>query len=267
MKETLHLTPEQHRRFERNILLAGVGAVGQERLRRAGVLLVGAGGLGSPAAYYLAAAGVGRLGLIDPDTVSLSNLQRQILHATPDLGRPKVQSAAEKLKALDPDLVVSTYPSPLDDDNAATVMAPYDFVIDATDNFSARYVVNRTCLRLNIPFVYGGVLGWAGQAMTVVPGKGPCLACIFPDPPGPQAPTTAQAGVLGAVPGVVGTVQAAEAIRFLLGLGEPLVGRMLVYDCLTARFHEVPVERNPECPVCGSDKTTAAGPRRTGPSP
>jgi molybdopterin/thiamine biosynthesis adenylyltransferase len=243
--------PEQAERYERNLLLAGVGREGQERLLHSRVLVAGAGGLGSPAAFYLAAAGVGHLTLLDPDKVSLSNLQRQILHATPDLGRHKVESAAEKLTALNPDVELEALAAALDDDNAADLLPGHDFIIDATDNFSSRHVINRVCLKLGKPFVYGGVLGWAGQVMTIVPGRGPCLACVFPGTPGPEAPTTAQAGILGAVPGVIGTLQAAEAIRFILGVGEPLAGRLLVYDCLSARFHEVPVERNPDCPVCG----------------
>lgn len=251
MQKKDNLTEEQYQRYQRNILLAGVGPGGQEKLFRAGVLLIGAGGLGSPAAFYLAAAGVGRIGLIDGDTVSLSNLQRQILHAAPDLGRPKVLSAGEKLKALNPDLKLETYQGMFDDTIAEDLIKGYDFVIDCTDSFPARYIINRSCVKLNKPFVYGGVLAWAGQAFTVIPGKGPCFRCIFREEPPSGTPTTSEVGVLGAVAGVIGVIQAAEAIRFILGAGELLVGRILTYDALSARVYEVPVERDGECPECG----------------
>ena len=252
MSENNRLTEEQAVRYQRNVLLEGVGREGQERLLRAGVLLVGAGGLGSPAALYLAAAGVGRIGLVDHDTVSLSNLQRQILHTTPDLDRFKVVSAAEKLNALNPEIKIETYQERFTEANAEELISKYDFVIDCTDNFRSRYIINENCVKLNIPFVYGGVLAWSGQAFTVVPGLGPCFNCIFPAPPVPGSPTTAELGVLGMVPGVIGIIQAAEAVRFILGVGDLLVGRMLVYSALHAKFCEVPVERNAACPVCGS---------------
>ncbi len=251
MTEKDFLTEEQEVRYKRNILLEGVGRRGQEKLLRAGVLLVGAGGLGSPAAFYLAAAGVGRIGLIDNDTVSLSNLQRQILHTTPDLDRFKVVSAAEKMNALNPELIIEPYQEKFNENLARELIEKYDFVIDCTDNFKSRYIINENCVNLNIPFTYGGVLAWSGQAFTVVPGRGPCFSCIFPVEPPPDAPTTTELGVLGAVPGVIGTIQAAEAVRFILGVGELLVGRMLVYSALQAQFFEVPVERRTDCPVCG----------------
>lgn len=253
MHEKGILTEEQNLRYQCNILLAGVGPGGQEKLLRAGVLLIGAGGLGSPAAFYLAAAGVGRIGLIDADTVSLSNLQRQILHTTPDLGRPKVLSAGEKMKAINPDLKLQLHQELFDDHVAVDLVKDYDFIIDCTDNFQARYVINSACVKLDKPFVYGGVLAWAGQAFTVIPGKGPCFRCIFREEPPPGAPTTAEAGILGAVAGVIGVIQAAEAIRFILGVGELLVGRILTYDALSARFYEVPLERDMECPECGKN--------------
>lgn len=244
------LTDAQLKRYDRNILLPGVGASGQEKLLGAGVLLVGTGGLGSPAAFYLAAAGIGRIGLIDDDVVSLSNLQRQILHATEDLDRPKVVSAGEKLKALNPDLRLKVYKKHFEQGMAEELIAGYDFVIDCTDNFEARYTISSACNKLNKPFVYGGVLAWAGQAFTVMPGKGPCFRCVFPVEPPPDAPTTSKVGILGAVAGIIGVIQAAEAIRFILGTGELLVGRILIYDCLTARFYEVPIEKNDNCPDC-----------------
>jgi len=246
-----NLTEEQYRRYKRNILLPGVGPGGQEKLLDAGVLLVGAGGLGSPAAFYLAAAGIGRIGLVDGDTVSLSNLQRQILHAGPDIGRPKVVSAAEKLKALNPDLTLVTYQEMFSNDIAQELISGYDFIIDCTDNFPSRYIINKACIRLNKPFVYGGVLAWAGQTFTVIPGRGPCFRCIFPEEPPENAPTTSEAGILGAVPGVIGVIQASEAIRYILGAGELLIGRMLTYDALSARFFEISVKKSENCVDCG----------------
>ncbi|WP_027718041.1 HesA/MoeB/ThiF family protein [Desulfovirgula thermocuniculi] len=237
-------------RYHYNILLAGVGEEGQKKLLASSVLLVGAGGLGSPAAYYLAAAGVGRLGLVDPDVVELSNLQRQILHRTADVGRLKVESAREKLLALNPEIEVEVFAARFSPENAASLVGRYDVVIDCTDNFAARFLLNETCLALGRPFVYGGVLAYAGQVMTVVPGKGPCLRCIFPQEPGPEAPSTRELGVLGAVPGVIGALQATEAVKYLLGLGDLLVGRLLVYDALFMSFTEIKVEQNPTCPAC-----------------
>lgn len=250
--QTSSLTAKQQELYKRNILLNGVGVAGQEKLLKSGVLLVGAGGLGSPVAFYLTAAGVGRIGLIDADTVGLSNLQRQILHTVPDLGRPKVVSAAEKLKALNPDLVLELYQELFDAKTAADLVPNYDIVIDCTDNFAARYDINEACIRAGKPFVYGGVLAWAGQMFTVLPGQGPCFRCIFRETPPPNAPSTSELGILGAVPGVIGVLQAAEAIRYILGTGELLVGRMLIYDALSASFCEVALERDNECPSCGS---------------
>jgi adenylyltransferase/sulfurtransferase len=246
------LTGEQLARYSRNILLSGFGEAGQEKLLASGVLVIGAGGLGSPVAYYLAAAGVGRIGLADPDRVEPSNLQRQVLHTVRDLGRPKVESAKEKLLALNPDLRVEVFPAGFREENATDLVARYDFVIDCTDNFPARYLLNKTCVRLKKPFVYGGVLAYVGQAMTVLPGDGPCLRCIFREPPGEGAPTTGQVGVLGAVPGLIGTIQATEAVKYFLGLGELLTGRLLTYDALTMSFFEARVKRDPACPDCGS---------------
>ena len=248
---TRSLTAKQHELYQRNILLAGVGTAGQEKLLNSSVLLVGAGGLGSPVAFYLTAAGVGRIGLIDADTVGLSNLQRQILHTKADLGRPKVVSAAEKLKALNPDLVVELHQKRFDAGTANDLVPNYDIVIDCTDNFAARYAINEACIKAGKPFVYGGVLAWAGQMFTILPGRGPCFRCIFRDDPPPNAPSTSELGILGAVPGVIGTLQASEAVRYLLGTGELLVGRMLIYDALSAAFSEVALERDPDCPSCG----------------
>lgn len=247
MPEYGHLTDAQYERYRRNIVLPTVGIAGQDKLCRSAVLVVGAGGLGSPVGYYLAAAGVGRIGLIDPDSVSLSNLQRQILHTTADLGRPKVTSAGEKLRAINPDLQLEIHPGSFTDQNSEIIQG-YDITIDCTDNFRVRYAINRACLKLNKPFVYGGVMAWAGQVFTIIPGKGPCFACVFPERP--DRVSLKEPGILGPVPGVIGAIQAAEAIRFILGVGELLVGRILTYDCFSARFYEVPVEKDAECPAC-----------------
>lgn len=246
------LTEQQFQRYKRNILLDGVGQEGQEKLLRARVLVVGAGGLGSPAAYYLAAAGVGNIGLVDGDRVDLSNLQRQILHTTTDLGRPKIDSARDKLTAINPDVVVTGFGEWLADDNYRAVVAGFDLVVDGTDNFQARFLINRACVERRKPYVFGGVLGYTGQVMTIMPGRGPCLACIFREAPPPGAPSCSGIGVLGAVPGMIGAVQAAEAVKITLGIGEPLVGRLLTYDALTMRFYDIAVNRDMSCPVCGN---------------
>jgi adenylyltransferase/sulfurtransferase len=245
------LTREQRHRYQRNLLLPGVGVEGQEKLLGGGVLVVGAGGLGSPVAYYLAAAGVGRLGLVDADVVDLSNLQRQILHATGDIGRLKVESAKDKLVALNPEVRVEVFPGRLDAAGAVSLIERYDLVVDCTDNFATRFLLNDTCLRLGKPFIYGGVLSFAGQVMTVRPEAGPCLRCLFPHEPDPHAPGGAEVGVLGAVPGVIGAIQGTEAIKYLLELGDLLVGRLLTYDALSMTFCEVSVEWESGCPACG----------------
>jgi molybdopterin-synthase adenylyltransferase len=245
------LSSERQERYARQLMLEEIGSAGQEQLLASRVLIVGAGGLGSPAAYYLAAAGVGTIGLVDADLVDLSNLQRQILHATADLGRPKVASAGAKLAALNAEVRVITQQLALDEGNSAGIIADYDFVIDATDNFSAKFLINDTCVRLGIPFSHGGVLRFSGQTMTVVPQQSPCYRCIFPEPPPPDvASACSRDGILGVLPGVIGVIQATEAIKVLLGIGEPLTGRLLTYDALSLRFREVPLRRAPRCPVC-----------------
>lgn len=245
------LNSEQLERYRRNILLDGLGPEGQEKLLKSSVLVVGAGGLGSPASYYLAAAGVGRIGVLDSDTVELSNLQRQILHGTPDLGRPKAVSAGEKLSRLNPDLTIEIHNRRLDADTAGELLSGYDVVIDCTDNFQSRFVINHVCLGLGKPFVYGGVLAYVGQMMTIIPGRGPCFRCLYRGEPGAGAPDCSTAGVLGVVPGVIGTLQACEALKYLTGTGEILAGRLLVYDALTVSFTEVALGRDPLCPSCG----------------
>jgi len=218
---------------------------------RGRVLVVGVGGLGSPASLYLAAAGVGTLGLVDPDAVELSNLQRQILHATPDLARVKVASASAKLNALNPDVRVRTYAERLTEANAAALLRDYDFVIDATDNFAARFLVADACHAAHTPYCHGGILRFVGQCLTVIPGKTPCYRCVFERPPAPEPGDAGPAGPLGVVPGVIGAIQATEAIKCLLGCGTLLTGRILVFDALRMSFREAPVKRNPRCPLCG----------------
>lgn len=248
------LSSEQAVRYRRNLLLPGFGEEGQKKLLDSGVLLVGAGGLGSPAALYLAAAGVGRIGILDGDRVDLSNLQRQVIHGTPDIGREKALSARESLISINPRLVVEAHSALLTKDNARELIAGYDIVLDCTDNFDARYIINEACLSLNRPFVYGGVLSYIGQTLVVMPGRGPCFRCLYRNKPDRDAPDCSIVGVLGTVPGVIGTLQACEAIKYLAGIGDLLVGRLLMYDALTATFTEVALKRDPRCPSCGNDR-------------
>ncbi|WP_031513596.1 HesA/MoeB/ThiF family protein [Desulfofalx alkaliphila] len=246
------LNEQQLARYRRNILLASVGEEGQQKLLKSKVLVVGAGGLGSPVSYYLAAAGIGTLGILDDDVVDLSNLQRQILHTSADVGRPKVLSAADKLRALNPDINVITYQQKLNEESAEEIIADYQLVVDATDNFGTRQIMNRVCVKLGKPFIYGGVLAMQGQAMTVIPGEGPCFTCIFRNEPPANAPTTSTVGVLGAVAGLIGTIEATEAIKLLLKIGTPLVGRMFTVDLIGMNSDQVEVRRDLNCPVCGS---------------
>lgn len=244
------------KRYSRHILLPEIGGSGQTKLSQAKVFVVGTGGLGSPAAFYLAAAGVGTLGLIDDDVVDLSNLQRQILHATPDLNRPKVESAKAKLTALNPECNVITHHYRLTAENVLDLIADYDIVVDGTDNFPTRYLINDACVIAKKPLVHGGILRFNGQVMTIKPGEGPCFRCIFREPPPAGAvPTCAEAGVLGAVAGIIGVIQATEVIKLVLGKGDPLVGRILTLDALKLKFRDVKISRNPACPVCGENPT------------
>ena len=233
-------------RYDRQLRVPGFGLEGQARLRRASVMVVGVGGLGCPASMYLAAAGVGRLVLVDGEAVELSNLNRQVLHWSGDVGRLKVSSAAEKLRSLNPEVEVVEVSSKLDERNAAELVSEVDVVVDGLDNFRARFIVNEACVRASKPYVYAGVRGFEGRLMTILPGKGPCLRCLLPsDPPEPGV-----VPVLGATPGVVGALEAMEAIKLITGLGEPLAGRLLVFDGLSMSFQVVKVERRPGCPVC-----------------
>jgi adenylyltransferase/sulfurtransferase len=233
-----------------------VGLEGQKRLKAASVLLIGAGGLGSPLALYLAAAGVGRLGLVDFDVVDFSNLQRQVIHHTSDVGRPKLQSARERIAAINPEVQVDLYEARLSSANALTIFEPYDIIIDGTDNFPTRYLVNDACVLLKKPNVYGSIFRFDGQASVFYPGRGPCYRCLYPEPPPPgEVPSCAEGGVLGILPGLVGCIQATEAVKLILGKGTPLIGRLLLYDALEMSFREFKIRRNPKCPVCGDNPT------------
>ena len=245
-------TEEQIRRYSRQIILPQVGGKGQRKLLESRVLLIGAGGLGSPAGLYLAAAGVGTLGFIDFDVVDLSNLHRQILHHTDDVGRPKTKSAEETIRALNPDVRVIRHQEMLTSENALDIFADYDVIVDGSDNFPAKYLANDACVLLGKPLVFGAVFQFDGQVTVFLPGNGPCYRCIFPEPPPPGAvPSCQEAGVFGVVPGIIGCIQAAEAIKLLLGLGRSLAGRLLVFDALAMEFMDVEITRNPNCPVCG----------------
>lgn len=255
----MSLTPEQLRRWSRQIRLPQLGAEGQEKLRAAKVALVGVGGLGCPAALYLAAAGVGTLGLIDDDVVDLSNLQRQILYGEPDRGRGKVEVAAERLTPLRSDLTINLHPQRLDAGNAMDILRGYDIVIDGNDNFPTRYAVNDACVLLGLPNVYGSVLQFEGRLSLFVPGQGPCYRCLHAEPPPPgTVQNCAEAGVLGVLPGVVGSLQAAEAIKWICGIGETMVGRLLVIDMLAMRFEEFTITRDRDCALCGDHPTITA---------
>ncbi len=248
------LSPEQRNRYQRHLLLPEVGEEGQQKLLDAKVLLLGAGGLGSPAALYLAAAGVGTLGIIDMDVVDESNLQRQILHNLDRIGDRKVDSAKKTLTALNPDVNVVTYDVRLGADNVSDIIDGYDVIVDGTDNFPTRYLVNDASLVKRIPVVHGSIFRFEGQATVFHPYVGPCYRCLIPEPPPAElAPSCAEAGVLGVLPGIVGSIQAMEAIKIILGLGEPLVGRLLAYDALEESFRTFKVPRDPQCPACGPD--------------
>ena len=247
------LTEDQIERFSRHILLKEVGGIGQEKLLAARVLLVGAGGLGSPAALYLTAAGVGTLGLCDFDTVSLSNLQRQVLYETGDVGAPKVERAAARLRGIWPGVKLDLIREKLTPENARETIRNYDVVIEGSDNFETKFLVNDACVAEGKPAVIGGILRWHGQVISVVPGRGACYRCLFERPPPPgSAPTCAEAGVVGALAGLVGSLQAAEAIKLILGIGTPLSSRLLTIEALAASFREVPLGRREGCAACGS---------------
>jgi molybdopterin/thiamine biosynthesis adenylyltransferase/rhodanese-related sulfurtransferase len=247
-------TPEQRRRYSRHLAIPEVGEAGQEALLNAKVLLVGAGGLGSPAALYLAAAGVGTLGIVDDDTVDDSNLQRQVIHNTDRIGISKVESARQTITALNPDVTVIGHEERLTKSNILGIFSQYDIIIDGTDNFATRYLINDATVLLDKPNIHGSIFRFEGQATTFIPHVGPCYRCLFPDPPPPElAPNCAEAGVLGVLPGTIGLIQATEAVKLILGVGESLAGRLLTYDALTTSFRELKLRRDPACPMCGPD--------------
>jgi len=250
------LTTDDLSRYSRHLILPEVGMEGQRRLKAARVLCVGAGGLGSPLALYLTAAGIGTLGLVDFDVVDASNLQRQIIHSTKDIGRKKLDSAVEKLTALNPAIRIVKHETMLTSANALEILKDYDIVADGTDNFPTRYLVNDACVLTGKPNVYGAVFRFEGQASVFATEQGPCYRCVYPEPPTPgQAPNCAESGVLGILPGLVGMIQATEVIKLILGKGESLIGRLLLIDVLAMRFRELQLRKNPECPVCGSHPT------------
>jgi molybdopterin/thiamine biosynthesis adenylyltransferase len=252
------LSDEQLERFSRHIILKDVGVEGQERILQGKVLIVGAGGLGAPAALYLAAAGVGTVGIVDGDVVDRTNLQRQVIHFTPDIGKAKVVSAQEKMLQINPDMTVRTYHERLFAHNVLDVIRDYDFIIDGTDNFPAKFLINDACVLAQKPFSHGGILRFDGQTMTCVPGSA-CYRCVFLQPPPKNAvPTCAQAGVLGAVAGMLGTLQTAEALKYLLGKGQLLTDRLLIFNAFSMEFRTVRFQRNPACPVCGTHPTITA---------
>jgi sulfur-carrier protein adenylyltransferase/sulfurtransferase len=250
-------TEDQVLRYARHIILPNIGGNGQRKLMEAKVLLIGAGGLGSPAAMYLAAAGVGTLGLVDFDRVDLSNLQRQLLHDTDDVGRPKVESARERLRSLNPNVEVVAHDVMLTSENAFEVLDPYDVIVDGSDNFPVRYLVNDATQMLGKPLVYGSIYQFEGQASVFLPGsETPCYRCLFPHPPPPgTVPSCAEAGVFGVLPGIIGSIQAVEAIKVVIGVGEPLVGKLLLFDALAMEFTTVKLKWDPDCPVCGKHPT------------
>jgi adenylyltransferase/sulfurtransferase len=253
------LGDEQLERYKRHLLLDGVGVEGQEKLLASSVLIVGAGGLGSPAALYLAAAGVGRIGIVDFDQVDASNLQRQVLYTTRDVGEPKVAVAAARLNALNPDVEVQLHPFKLEAANARAIIAGYDVVLDGTDTFPSRYLTSDLCVWLGKPLVYGSVMKFEGQVAVFDARRGPCYRCLFAEPPPPElAPNCAEAGVLGVLPGVIGLLQATEVLKLLVGIGEPLIGRLLVYDALAMEFRRFRIPKDPACVVCGEKPTITA---------
>jgi len=251
------LTNEEVLRYSRHLILPDVGIDGQRKLKAGRILLIGAGGLGSPLALYLAAAGVGTLGIVDFDVVDVSNLQRQVLHGTKDVGRPKLESAVERIRDVNPHVHVEPYETRLTSANALDIIRDYDVVIDGTDNFATRYLTNDACVLLGKPNVYGSIFRFEGQASVFALEEGPCYRCLFPEPPPPGlVPSCAEGGVLGVLPGLVGTIQATEGIKLILGVGEPLVGRLLLIDALSMRFRTVKLRKDPNCPACGTHEIT-----------
>ena len=252
----VELSNEEIGRYSRHLIMPEVALEGQKKLKQAKVLTIGTGGLGSPLALYLAAAGVGTIGIVDFDVVDESNLQRQILHGTSDVGRPKVESAHDKLKDINPNVNVVVHEEALTSENALDILQNYDVIVDGTDNFPTRYLVNDACVLLGKPNVYGSIFRFEGQASVFYAEEGPCYRCLYPEPPPPGlVPSCAEGGVLGILPGAIGTIQATEAVKLILGIGEPLVGRLMLYDALGMSFREMKLRKDPNCPVCGENPT------------
>lgn len=250
------LTQQQIQRYSRHLIMPEVAMEGQQKLRHARVLVVGAGGLGSPVLSYLAAAGVGTLGIVDFDTVDFTNLQRQIIYSTSDVGRPKLEAAADRIRAMNPDVRVETHEDRLTSENALSILKNYDVVVDGTDNYPTRYLVNDACVMLGIPNVYGSIFRFDGQASVFCQEDGPCYRCVYPEPPPPGlVPSCAEGGVLGVLPGIIGTIQATEAVKLILGKGTTLAGRLLVLDAMKMHFRELKLKKDPNCPVCGAHPT------------
>src|SRR5262245_581531 len=253
------LTNDEIKRYSRHLIMPEVGVEGQRKLKAASVLCIGAGGLGSPVAMYLAAAGVGTLGLVDFDVVDFSNLQRQILHGTPDVGRSKLASAKDRLQALNPNVNIVTHDLAISSENALELFEPYDVIVDGTDNLPTRYLVNDACVLTGKPNAYGSIFRFEGQASVFATKDGPCYRCLYPEPPPPGlVPSCAEGGVLGVLPGIIGVIQATETIKLILGTGEPLIGRFLIFDALRMKFRELKLRKDPDCPVCGTHPTVTA---------
>ncbi len=255
-KPAVSLSKEEVMRYSRHLIMPEVGMDGQLKLKQAKVLCIGTGGLGAPLGLYLAAAGVGRIGLVDFDVVDSTNLQRQVLFGTSDVGRPKIEAAADRLRNLNPDIQIDTFEVQLTSENALDILKDYDIVVDGTDNFPTRYLVNDACVLLGKPNVYGSIFRFEGQITIFGYPDGPCYRCLYPEPPPPGlVPSCAEGGVLGVLPGIVGTIQAAETLKLIIGKGDPLVGRLLLFDALGMKFRELKLRKNPECPVCGDHPT------------
>jgi molybdopterin/thiamine biosynthesis adenylyltransferase/rhodanese-related sulfurtransferase len=254
--DEITLSNEEIRRYSRHLIMPEVGMEGQKKLKAGSVLLIGAGGLGSPLGMYLAAAGVGRIGIVDFDVVDFSNLQRQIVYSTNDVGKSKLEAASERLRGINPNIQVDTFEEHLTSENALELLNRYDVIVDGTDNFPTRYLVNDASVLLGKPNVYGSIFRFEGQASVFYAKQGPCYRCLYPEPPPPGlVPSCAEGGVLGVLPGIVGTIQAMETIKLIIGEGEPLIGRLLLFDALKMKFRELKLRKNPDCPVCGKNPT------------
>src|SRR2546422_1589047 len=255
----MELNNDEIRRYSRHLILPEVGLSGQKKICSTSVLCIGAGGLGSPIAMYLAAAGIGKLGILDFDSVDFSNLQRQIIHGTEDVGRPKTQSARETIAGINPNVEVVIHNTRISSENAFEILRPYDIVVDGTDNFPTRYLVNDACALLGKPNVYGSIFRFEGQASVFDAARGPCYRCLYPDPPPPGlVPSCAEGGVLGVLPGVIGLIQGVETLKLILGRGDPLIGRLLLFDALAMSFRELKLRKDPACPLCGEHRTVTA---------